>query len=118
MAIKPKKENLQESNLNTSIKKLVKDEILYNQNDEESNFYILNKGRCGVYVDGEYITEINQPGSIIGESAALFKQPRSATIIALEECELTIIPGEYIDNVILSNPEIGLNLLKTIANRL
>lgn len=112
--------NENEKNLEfiTSIKKLAKDEALYTQNDTDTDVYILNKGKCGVYVDGEFITEISQSGAIIGESAALFKQPRSATIIALEECELTRIPGEYIDNVILANPEIGLNLLKTIANRL
>ncbi|MBU1077555.1 MAG: cyclic nucleotide-binding domain-containing protein [Spirochaetes bacterium] len=97
---------------------LKKDEILYKQGDSDTDMFILNQGKCGVYVDDEFITEIQAEGAIIGESAALFKYPRSATIIALEDSELAVIPGEYIDKVILENPKIGLNLVKTIAQRL
>lgn len=99
-------------------KSLKKDQLLCKQGDIDTDMFILNKGKCGVFVDDEFITEIEEPGAIIGESAALFKQPRSATIIALEDSELSIIPGEYIDKVILENPEIGLNLLKITARRL
>jgi len=112
------KKGKEELELLVKTKTLKKGDVLYNQGDKDSNLFILKKGRCGVYVDDEFITEINEKDSIIGESAALFKQPRSATIKALENCELYVIPADYIDKVIIENPDIGLNLLKIIVKRL
>ncbi|MDD5066421.1 MAG: Crp/Fnr family transcriptional regulator [bacterium] len=113
-----KGKNSKEDNLLTRIKHLKKGEILYRQNDTDSDMYILNKGRCGVYIDDEFLTEISEPGAIIGESSALMNKARSATITALEDSEFTVIPAEYIDNIIQANPEIGINLIKAIAQRL
>ncbi len=118
LLLKKDKKNDSENELLIQKKNIKTDTILYKQNDTGTDMYILIKGKCGVYVDDEFITEINEPNAIIGESAALFKQPRSATIIALEDCELSVIAGEYIDKVIFENPKIGVNLLKTIAKRL
>lgn len=119
MPSKEKKSN-KESDIELVVqsKKIKKDQILYKQDDTDSDMFILNNGRIGVYVDDEFITEIEETGALIGESAALFKQPRSATLIALENSDLSIIPGEYMDKVLMENPKIGINLVKTIAKRL
>lgn len=102
----------------TRTRQLKKGETLYRQNDKDSDMFILNRGKCGVYVDDEFLTEISQAGSIIGESSALLSKARSATIVALEESEFTVIPAEYVDNIIRANPEIGISLIKAIAQRL
>ncbi len=115
--LKPAKEKAEHSLLIKN-KFLKKGEVLYRQNDVDNDMFILNKGKCGVYVDDEILTEISEAGAIIGESSALLNKTRSATVIALEDSDLTAIPAEYVDNIILSNPEIGINLIKTIAQRL
>lgn len=54
----------------------------------------------------------------MGESSALFKQPRSATVVIDEDSEFLVIPGEYMDRVMMERPEIVLNLLKMVLQRL
>ncbi len=116
-SLKNEKES-KESSLLIKNMTLKKGQVLYRQNDTDNDMFLLNKGKCGVYVDDEFLTEISEVGAIIGESSALLNKTRSATVIALEDSELTVIPAEYVDEIILSNPEIGINLIKTIAQRL
>ncbi len=101
-----------------NIKKYKKGDILYKQGDKSTELYILNSGKVEVYVDDIYIATISEKGAIIGESSLLLNQTRSATLKVVEDSEFMVIPSEYIDNVILENPAIGLNLLKIIITRL
>ncbi len=101
-----------------NIKKYKKGDILYKQGDKSTELYILNSGKVDVYVDDIYIATISEKGAIIGESSLLLNQTRSATLKVVEDSEFMVIPSEYIDNVILENPAIGLNLLKIIITRL
>ncbi len=107
-----------ESNLLLDIKNYKKGDILYRQGEKSSELYILNEGKVSVFVDDIFITEINEKGAIIGESSVLFNEKRSATIKVEENSEFMVIPGEYIDKVIIDNPSIGLNLLKILMRRL
>jgi len=95
-----------------------KGQILFKQGEKSHNMYILQKGKVEVYVDDQLIDTISKPGSIIGESAALFKQPGSATLKIAEDSEMIVIPSEYMDRIVMERPEIGLNLLKTVVERL
>ncbi len=99
-------------------KQFKKGEILFRQGDKSHNMYILQKGKVEIYVDDQLINTISKSGAIIGESAALFKQPRSATVKVIEDSEFIVVPGEYMDRIIMEKPEIGLNLLRTVVERL
>lgn len=118
--MKSKIMDLQEMDKSSLLKtqRFKKGDILFKQGDRSHNMYILQKGKVEVYVDDQLIDTISKSGSIIGESAALFKQPRSATVKVVEDSEMLVIPGEYMDRIVMERPEIGLNLLKTVVERL
>jgi len=100
------------------VKLYKKGDYLFKQNDDGTDLYLLNKGKIDIYVDDQFIDSISKPGSIIGESAALFKHKRSTTAKFAEDSEVIVLPGEYIDRVVMEKPDIGLNLLKTVIERL
>ncbi|WP_327383765.1 Crp/Fnr family transcriptional regulator [Streptomyces sp. NBC_01207] len=57
------------------------------------------------------------PGDIIGESAALTRRPRSATVTALEHVRAVVIEQERFRVFLGSSPEVSLQLLALISDR-
>jgi len=92
--------------------------ILCKQGEVSDDIYILQAGAVKVIVDTMIIAVINTTGTFLGESAALLHQPRSATLEVLTDSEFMIIPGNYLDHVIMQSPRVGINLLKILAHRL
>ncbi len=118
---KNKEENSEQEKVNSlllNVKQYKANDILYKQGEKSSDLYVLNYGKVAVYVDDTFITEISEKGAIIGESSLLLEETRSATIKVIEDSEFMVIPGEYIDKVIIENPSIGINLLKILIKRL
>jgi CRP-like cAMP-binding protein len=99
-------------------KKYKAGEYLFKQGEKGNNLYILQDGEIEVYVDDQLIDIISEQGAIVGEAAPLLKQPRSATLKFSKDSEVIVVPGDYIDKIILSNPEIGFNILKMVIERL
>jgi CRP-like cAMP-binding protein len=58
------------------------------------------------------------PGELIGEVPLLDGGPRSATVQALEPCELLVIRREPFLRLIESSPKIAIELLRVLAQRL
>ena len=56
-------------------------------------FYVLLSGSAAVVVGGEWRRRL-MPGDGFGEIAALHKVPRSATVVAEEDCRLLSLSGE------------------------
>ncbi len=54
-------------------------------------------------------------GGYFGELAAIDGQPRSASVVALEDCLLATIPPSACDRLMLDHPELALNVLKRLA---
>lgn len=60
------------------------DEIVIKQGEEGDNFYIVERGRYSVEVDGNEVVQIG-PGGSFGELALMYNAPRAATVKALED---------------------------------
>jgi CRP-like cAMP-binding protein len=58
------------------------------------------------------------PGEVFGEVAVLDGQPRSATITALERCELMIIQRNDFFHFLEKNPTAAIKLMAVLARRL
>ena len=54
-------------------------------------------------------------GSCIGEMALIDHEPRSATIRAYEKTKLAILTQKAFDVMVESEPELGVNILKGVA---
>jgi MFS family permease len=63
------------------------DETVFRQGDSGDRFYIVESGRCEIWIDGEKVAEVG-PGGGFGEIALLRDVPRTATVKAVEETRL------------------------------
>jgi len=84
--------------------------------------YRLERGLLKVVVTSPYGAErifaFLPVGSIAGELALIDAQPRSASLIAVEDCELSFISQEAFAQVINQKPEICQYLVNVLAARL
>ncbi|MFA5624320.1 MAG: cyclic nucleotide-binding domain-containing protein [Bradymonadales bacterium] len=64
--------------------------IVIKEGDAGENLFILVEGRCGVSRGGVELATL-EPGNAFGELALLDRQPRSATVTALERCRVLVI---------------------------
>ncbi|TAE21366.1 MAG: HAMP domain-containing protein [Candidatus Kapaibacterium sp.] len=87
------------------------------EGDKGRGFYILHRGTVEVFKDKVKITEFSVPETIFGEMSEITNEPRTATIVAKNECEITYY-NATIDELVRQNPEIAKKLIFTLAMRL
>jgi CRP/FNR family cyclic AMP-dependent transcriptional regulator len=97
-------------------------EVVVRQGDERGDLYAVVSGRLKVTtanVDGdEMVLSILGPGDVFGEIALLDRQPRSATVSALEGCELLVVERRPFHDLLLRVPALALSLMQVMAKRL
>jgi hypothetical protein len=76
-------------------RKLDEGAVLVTQGGEGDDLYLLLDGVLGVDVDGEQIAEMG-PGTMVGERAALEGGVRTATLRALTDARVVVIPSELV----------------------
>jgi len=96
---------------------LFEDELLFEQGSDGGSLYIVTGGELAIVVDGREVARV-QPGACIGEMALISGLPRSATARATCDARLLRLGADEFDTLLLSEPEIGLALLRTLALRL
>ncbi|MDC7219741.1 MAG: Crp/Fnr family transcriptional regulator [Spirochaetales bacterium] len=98
-----------------------KEEVIFFEHEPGDRFYLIQKGRVKIVkIIGniEKIIDILNPGEFFGEMAILEEAPRTASIIALEECTLLEFNKENFATLVEGNPQIGISLLKIFARRI
>jgi CRP-like cAMP-binding protein len=73
-------------------------EYLMHQGEEGSKMYVVIEGSLSVIIDGQVIRSIGR-GAKVGELALLYNEPRSADVIADEQCVLYSIRREMFKEV-------------------
>jgi CRP-like cAMP-binding protein len=79
--------------------------------------YLLKKGRAEVRVGSQDVEEIG-PGEIFGEMALIDQSTRSATVIALEDCEIVALNEEKFVELIQDAPYFALDVMRALVGRL
>jgi len=96
--------------------------VLFKKNDEATGMYILKSGRLQV-VAGKFavpserkvLAEI-EPGQIVGEFSVIDNLPRSATVIAIQDCELLHLTSVGFLNLITNNPEVIISVIDYLCD--
>lgn len=78
---------------------------------------VVLSGSCRVLRDGQEIGRI-EAGGVFGEMSLIDDRPRSATVVAAEATQAAELSAWDFRAQIKESPEIALNLLKTLAERL
>ncbi|CAG0941314.1 MAG: CRP-like cAMP-activated global transcriptional regulator [Rhodocyclaceae bacterium] len=94
--------------------------IIVTEGDESDCLFVLLSGRAKVYIsdeDGREI-ELNRigPGEYFGE-VALDGGPRSASVMALEDCRCAVIRHAGLTAFLAEQPEFALHMIRKLAHR-
>jgi CRP-like cAMP-binding protein len=79
--------------------------------------FVVHRGRVRVIEASGRQLAVFEPGGYFGEMSMLTGQPRSATVEAVEECELAELTAESLREVALANPEVVTRISAVVAER-
>lgn len=105
---------------NESIK-LNPGDVLLREGEESSEMYYLQSGTLAVFKrkgDKEHQIGSIISGELVGEMSFLDKSPRSATVKAVTESVLVIVPNEKLEKTLETLPKWFTALLHTLLDRL
>ncbi|MCU7933009.1 MAG: cyclic nucleotide-binding domain-containing protein [Candidatus Thiodiazotropha sp. (ex Codakia rugifera)] len=105
--------------------KLQKDEYFFKEDDLDNSIYILEVGRVAIYrywQNKRYKLRVLREGDCFGEMALMDCKPRSAEVVALEECNAIQITSGQLAELYQTSPEqytlIYMNLGREVCRRL
>jgi len=96
--------------------------VLFRAGDQGDAMYLIEEGKVRICVrakDGQEVilTELER-GDFFGEMALLDGKPRSADAIVGEDTRLAVLSREHFLSFVRSNPDVALEMLTALANRL
>lgn len=93
-------------------------DTLFTEHEVAVELFVLRSGRLSVRKAGIEIATIEKKGAFVGELSLLLGMPRTATVVALMESDLIVIPGEALDKAMEKDPAMAINLARLLAQRL
>ncbi|OEF97499.1 DUF2225 domain-containing protein [Desulfuribacillus alkaliarsenatis] len=104
------------------LKKCSADEIVFYENDQGDEMYLVLQGSVGVYkhnLDGSRIElAVLSAGDFFGEMSLVDNQPRSADVQALEDVTLFVIDNENLEKVVATCPDLAVKIMKGMSLRI
>jgi len=95
---------------------------LFHRGDRGSECFVLLSGRCKVTSrspEGKEVTfSIMDPGEVFGEIALLHDQQRTATVVAMEPCDLLVVARRDLLPLLERQPSMALKVMNALARRL
>lgn len=95
--------------------------VLFQEGDEGEEMYIIQSGKVAIkkrVQHGDTTLAVLEKGDFFGEMAILERMPRSAGAEMLEDGDLIVIGSELFGDMIKSNPEIAVRMLRKYSLRL
>jgi CRP-like cAMP-binding protein len=103
------------------LKHFSKGTVLFNEGDEGEEMYIIRSGKVAIkkrVPHGEIVVAVLEKGDFFGEMAMLEHIPRTAGAEVLEDGDLIVIGSDVFGDMVKSNPEIGVRMLRKYSLRL
>jgi len=101
---------------------LEEDDILYTPKEGTERLFILKEGRVQCYEigdDGDEITlSVVEGGNIFGEMALTGQSLKGIYVRAIEPSTVVSLRREDLEDLIMKTPEVGLRLVRNLAERL
>ena len=93
--------------------------VLFDSGSSPEGVYLLASGRLGVRLTGHarFTAEIAR-GELVGEAGWLLGEPRSATVVALRDSEILLLPHAALEAAASTGGEFPLAIAKLSARRL
>ncbi len=97
------------------------DEFIFNEGDLGMEMYIIHEGKVEILkkIQGEHRQlALLEKGDFFGEMSILEDLPRTAAARAIGEVKLLLINGATFDQMLRSNPEIAVRMMRKLSRRL
>ncbi len=95
-------------------------EIIFEEGSKADRFYIISEGLVEVWKDFNIeerdLLAVHGRGHLFGEMALIDELPRSATVVAKEECRLLYINREDFHKIIMENSGIALSIMISVSS--
>ncbi len=99
-----------------------KNRVILNEGDRTDSMYVIMSGRVKIVLTDEnqkeVIIDIQHAGDYFGELALLDEAPRSASVKTMENSTFLIISKHQLQKCLREHPEIGIGLIRGLAQRL
>lgn len=92
-------------------------QTLFSEGDAGDCMYVLMSGTVDVTVRGK-VVETATTGAILGELAIIDSSPRSASVIARDDCNLIMINAETFKTLTRDVPDFAMHVMRAMADRL
>jgi CRP/FNR family transcriptional regulator, cyclic AMP receptor protein len=103
-----------------TVRAFAKRSIIVSEGDDTDSLYVVLSGKARVFVadDKGREVQLNQlgPGEYFGE-VTLDGGPRSASVMALEECRCAVVKRAELTPFLEHNPELALHIVRKLARR-
>ena len=94
--------------------------IIITEGDPSDSLYVILAGRVKVYLSEaggkEVVLDVHGPGSYVGEMA-FDDQPRSASVMTLEPCTLSVVTQSRFREFLKREPEAVEHLIRNLIRR-
>jgi NTE family protein len=93
--------------------------VLFESGSTPDGVYLVASGRLGVKTDGLVrLTAVIGRNELVGEAAWLLKEQRSATVVALRDSEIVLVPNSVLDATAAQSTSFSLALARLCARRM
>jgi CRP/FNR family cyclic AMP-dependent transcriptional regulator len=104
------------------VRTLARGEQLFHKGDEGSRLFAVVRGRLKALTTSregdDVVFSILGPGEVIGEIALLGGTRRTATVTAIEPCELLVIDRRDLVSFLKRHPDVAIRMMQVLAARL
>ena len=94
--------------------------VIITEGDPSDSLYVIVSGRVKVYLsdgDGrEVVLDVHGPGTYVGEMA-FDDAPRSASVMTLEPCTLSVLSGKHFREFVVAKPDAAVHLIRNLIHR-
>jgi len=103
----------------TTTRRLAARDVLCRKGEPGSTLYAVTRGRLKVVSTGgdgrEFVFNVMGPGDVIGEISLMDSNPRSATVVALEPCEVLVLHRRDLIPFFERNPKAAIQVGAVLA---
>ena len=90
---------------------------LFSEGEEGHRLFVLTTGNAEVIVNNRVVETI-QHGNIVGEMGLVSPGPRSATVVALTDCEFVAVDEKRFLYLVQQTPFFATQVMRVLAERL
>lgn len=94
-----------------------RDEMIVRQDDPGSSMFVIVRGRVRVAETAGRQLAVFDAGGYFGEMSMLTGQPRSASVQAIDDCQVIELTAESLRAVALANPDVLTRISEVVAVR-